>query len=249
MKRQIAKKEIEKKKNVVFGNFNSELLKVRLKEVSGKKHFKDIADDCNINPATLSKKCQGNGLDYSDLLLFAKKYNCSIDYLLGLSDHNNKAAERQQDTLYRYSDFITAAAKLIKHGTISGKKDPNFNCFEIKDPVLKYLFDYLLEYSQLLSDSDDEIFYTLLRGLNNAFDSYLAPAAYYETMIDRIKALQDGKVYNPPLKKQEIYSEVAKESDPINGISLMLYEDIVAGNVPRKFDNLPAGQYPQKQDF
>ena len=60
--------------NVENGNFNSDLFKARLKEVSQRKHLKEIAADCGLIASTLSKKCRGEGLSASDLLIFAEKY-------------------------------------------------------------------------------------------------------------------------------------------------------------------------------
>lgn len=61
----------------------------RLKEVSGCKNQDDLADIMGVTPAYISKLKNKGVLPSQQILIdFAIKYNCSIDYLLGLTNDN-----------------------------------------------------------------------------------------------------------------------------------------------------------------
>lgn len=72
-------------------------------------------------------------LTASDIRLICKTYNCSADYLLGLTDTYNSP-----DTTYK--DLVLSLFPLLESGTLSS--DCNGNIF-IQDPLLKYLVSAL----------------------------------------------------------------------------------------------------------
>ena len=75
--------------NIEFNN--KEFLK-RLKEVAGKTQ-REIAQDINSDNSTVSRWGKESRPTVDNLLAIASCYNCSIDYLLGLSDSNKKESK------------------------------------------------------------------------------------------------------------------------------------------------------------
>jgi transcriptional regulator with XRE-family HTH domain len=65
--------------------YNGKLFLERLKEVSNNKKHYEIAEDLNVSDETVSR--WNNKIPTTDnLLKISEQYNCSIDYLLGVSD-------------------------------------------------------------------------------------------------------------------------------------------------------------------
>lgn len=216
--------------------FDSDLFKKRLKKVTNKKYLKDIAPILGIdNPSTFSKNCSGSGLSVRLLLEIAAKFNCSIDYLLGITDKDKKAAARQQDNI-KYSDVISIMATLIKSGAIRPDKD--HKCLKIQDPILLGLYEYLYDLLPLLDQDSflDSVLPQYLEKLNNDFDNNAADSKRYDIMNERISAFNDGKISGFNGDKLKILSVVAAENDSLNGVPDSFYrDDIVPGNIPPKF--------------
>ena len=72
-------------KNNDVKEYNADLFKMRLKEVSGKNQMQ-VARDMGINQYTFSHKLKGQKgsgqLTVDDLMQIAGQYHCSVDYLL-----------------------------------------------------------------------------------------------------------------------------------------------------------------------
>ena len=77
-----------KKENDVI---NLESFREKLLKVSGQKTQKAVAEDLGIEPGAMNKIITGKQKQTLDLVyLAATKYNCSIDYLMGLDDRKHK---------------------------------------------------------------------------------------------------------------------------------------------------------------
>ena len=211
-KKKVSNMEISKKKNVHNGKIDHVLFLNRLKEKSGLKTQAAIAADCGMTSGTLSKKMRGDGLNFDDLLQFYEKYGATPDYLLGMD--KRKRTDWQRDNLCKYTDLIALIAKLLRHKVISSTGSG----FSVNDPILKYIVDSILKVSKNLNDSmTQDDFDTWIDGFTPLFDSYLPMSSYYGTIKKQIEELQDKEIY-PPRSEREIYSDIAKEIDPISGI-------------------------------
>ena len=80
--------------------FNGEQFVRKLIEISGKDQ-KEIAREFNVGESTISK-LKKQGFPTSKFLYeFAEKYNCSIDYLLGLSDIDKEKKPLSLDNIVK----------------------------------------------------------------------------------------------------------------------------------------------------
>lgn len=211
-KKKVSNMEISQNQNVQYGNIDHVLFLNRLKEKSGLKTQAAIAADCGMSAGTLSKKIRGDGLNFDDLLQFYEKYGATPDYLLGMD--KRKRTDWQRDNLCKYTDLISLIVKLLRHNVISSTG----SSFSINDPILKYVIDSVLKFSGLLGDTiTQDDFDIWIDGFLPLFDSYLPMSCYYGTIEKMIAESQDKEIY-PPRSERKIYSDIAKEIDPISGI-------------------------------
>lgn len=221
--------------NVENGNFNSDLFKARLKEVSQRKHLKEIAADCGLIASTLSKKCRGEGLSASDLLIFAEKYGCSIDYLFGLgsSKQITKEPEPQQKQPLRYSTY----ARFVSDCFISGLyvlDDTTIDSIGLHSDIARYIFKNIVIMYKLLSDDaiTSDVYNTWLDGLCNDFDYLVvSPASIQLTVGDdenntvsfpNFLAWVQIKEPIETLSERDLYKSYAAELELYKGVPFKL---------------------------
>lgn len=65
--------------------YNGKLFIERLKEVAGNKTQEQISKDINVSASTISRWSEKIP-NTDNLLVISEKYNCSIDYLLGIDE-------------------------------------------------------------------------------------------------------------------------------------------------------------------
>ena len=221
--------------NVENGNFNSDLFKARLKEVSQRKHLKEIAADCGLIASTLSKKCRGEGLSTSDLLIFAEKYGCSIDYLFGLgsSKQITKEPEPQPKQPLRYSTY----ARFVSDCFISGLyvlDDTTIDSIGLNSDIARYIFKNIVIMYKLLSDDaiTSDVYNTWLDGLCNDFDYLVvSPASIQLTVGDdenntvsfpNFLAWVQIKEPIETLSERDLYKSYAAELELYKGVPFKL---------------------------
>ena len=92
-----------------FKDFDCKIIKKRLKKIANNATQKEIAEKLNISPTSLSNKLSGKvEITLSDLLGIVTAYNCSLDYLLGLSEK-----KEQEETKREYVTFSDFARDLL----------------------------------------------------------------------------------------------------------------------------------------
>lgn len=230
--------EIMKIENVVNGNFNADLFKQRLKEVSGRKYFKDIADDCNINASTLSKKCNGDGLSHADLLLIAAKYECSIDYLLGISEIKSSPKEiapSPKEPL-TYSSYARSISDFF-NDRLYALDDKIIDAVALNNEIAQYIFSNIVSMRTLLANDtiSQDVYNTWLDGLCNDFNyRVVSPASIVlEDSMGSEKPFPDFDAWKfiknpiPSLSERELLKAYACELELYSDLPFKLkYDDL-----------------------
>lgn len=181
---------IKKDKSISLNDIGKEkgkLFEKCLLEKSGFQTQKELAADCYMEVNAISRRCNGKGITATDLLYFYDLYGATPNEQLSIDE--GITAHDQQDNLCRYSDIILLLGKLINHGVIAPVVTPSGSKFVIRDPILKYLFDSILAFSNNTSSVDD--FDTWLKGLTADFDSYMPMSSCYVAMKTLLSELQD----------------------------------------------------------
>ena len=155
--------------NSSVSRYNADIFKMRLKEVSGKNQTQ-VAKDLDMSKDNLNKKISGETgkghLSVFDLMQIAEKYDCSIDYLLGLSDR--MAITSSDEVLL--SDVIKVFDALFEKGVFSMDSDS----VKFSNDVFNYFYAELKRIRQLkdtgtITDND---YKNLLKGLVSDFAGY-----------------------------------------------------------------------------
>lgn len=159
-------------KNNDVKEYNADLFKMRLKEVSGKNQTQ-VARDMGINQYTFSHKLKGQKgsgqLTVDDLMQIAGQYHCSVDYLLGLSDHI--AVNDSGST--SFAEIIKVFSALYDKGVFK-LSDDACQGVEFCNDVFSYFCREISKYKRLLYDGTitSDNFNDLLNGLCGDFDYY-----------------------------------------------------------------------------
>lgn len=67
-------------------------------EMNPKKSVDELANEIGVGKPTLYKWCKGDNISSSNLEKISRVFNCSVDYLLGLTDGNSLDANIQSTT-------------------------------------------------------------------------------------------------------------------------------------------------------
>lgn len=155
-----------------LSQYDADFFKARLKHVSG-KNLTQIADDMNLSKDNLSKKIsneKGKGhLSVDDLMLIAEKYNCSIDYLLGLGE----SIRISNNDLTSFTEIIKVFSSLFDKGVLKISSDSEI---EFCNDVFPFLLNRIKQKKLAVAAGydTDEDFDLWLKGLCRNFD-YLFP--------------------------------------------------------------------------
>ena len=197
--------------------YDADVVKRRLKEKS-KKNQSQCAEDLGLSTTCLSRKLNNNAgeLNVSDLLKIAEKYDCSIDYLLGLSDSDsNIKTQKTEDTpALRYPDFIKSLVAFLDLGCLEVKKDnAGAVTFTAGNEIADFIINGVMRMRELYINGsiDDDTFKTYLNGLFNDFDYKIVSHAFVQSFTKRagsganmtlteITSFDDWKKYNNPIK-------------------------------------------------
>lgn len=228
--------EIEKSKNIVC-RYNPELFKQRLKEVSGKNQTQ-IAQDCSLSKGTLNKRINAKDghLTVFDLMDFAQKYDCSIDYLVGLSDVRKKNTPEEKAPL-KYSSYARFISDCFHEGLYT-LDDTCIDKLALSNEIAKYIFDNILSMRALLVNDTitQDVYNTWLDGLCNDFDYLvISPASIVlekkdgsgQTTFPDFENWKFIKQPIPTLSERELLKAYACELDLYHDIPFRLdYEDL-----------------------
>ena len=161
-----------------IGIEKGKLFRKCLLEKSGFQTQEELAADCYMDVNAISRRCNGKSITAKDLLYFYDLYGATPNEQLSIDE--GITAHDQQDNLCRYSDIILLLGKLINHGVIAPVVTESGSRFVIKDPILKYLYDSILAYSNKTSSIDD--LDTWIKGLTMDFGSHLPIPSTYGAM-------------------------------------------------------------------
>lgn len=203
-----------KKKKTKKAGFDGELFLERLLYVSGFRYQKEIADDCGINTTSFSRMINGSQeISLDDLMLFANKYHCSIDYLLGLGE----SISVSDYELTSFAEIIRVFSALFDKGVfkVSAGSDVEF-C----NDIFPFLWDEVkrMKRNVINGNNRKEDFETWLKGFCLRFD-YLFPNL--ETLQDLEKDFERMKEtfgFDDSAKLFKSYADWKKECDD-NGVS------------------------------
>ena len=147
--------------------YDKDIVKKRLKEVAGKS-FKEIGEEIGINNLTakLSGIKNRSHLTVFDLMAISEKYDCSIDYLLGLSER--VAINNAGDVLL--TDIIKVFDTLFEKGVYSLDSDN----IQLSNDVLNYLYTEIKAMQRLKNSGSlsRDNYETWLNGLCTDFQYY-----------------------------------------------------------------------------
>lgn len=110
----------------------------RINEIKGNLSQEKFAESINSSQSVVSKILNGESPSNTVLVEIAKKYNVSVDWLLGLSSYKYLSGFSQYDSLdfITYADVITMFIYLIKNNTVSYQSEKNeddsdyYDCFQ-----------------------------------------------------------------------------------------------------------------------
>ncbi len=113
-----------------------ETLKKRLIEAKGNDSQDEVASKLDMSQGNVSKMLSGNQQPTLEtIFLFAKAYNVSVDWLLGISDDNSVSKSNETT----YAGVTEALLDLIEHGSEYESHGDGDIHIVIKDPLAKRL--------------------------------------------------------------------------------------------------------------
>ena len=99
--------------NLYKNDFDGKLFAERLREFAGAKKDCEIAKELGFSTSDISKIFNGKGgLTLDKLFHISNTYNCSIDYLLGITDNNTNQKE------YKYPKILDVLYYLLKNHAV-----------------------------------------------------------------------------------------------------------------------------------
>ncbi len=109
----------------------------RIKEIKGHMSQSEFAESVNSSQSVISKVLSGENPSISLLMDIAKKYNVSVDWLLGLSSKKQLKGNPSPDTNkpLTYADLATLIVKLLENNSISFKREKKENVFDLNFDV------------------------------------------------------------------------------------------------------------------
>lgn len=185
-----------KKAKIKRAGFDGDLFLDRLLTVSGFRYQKEIAEDCGINTTSFSRMINGSQeISLDDLMLFANKYHCSIDYLLGLGE----SIAISDYTLTSFTEIIRVFSALFDKGVFKISSDSEI---EFCNDVFPFLWDEIkrMKLNVINGVIRKEDFETWVKGFCLKFD-FLFPNR---------ESLQDMEKDFEKMKKEFGFDDSAK---------------------------------------
>ena len=181
--------------NLYKNDFDGKLFAERLREFAGAKKDCEIAKELGFSTSDISKIFNGKGgLTLDKLFHISNTYNCSIDYLLGITDNNTNQKEYKYPKILDVLLFLLKSNAINIHGNfeyaenvtyeegfsglepISTKEQSHLH-IDIIDPIINYLLSEIGNMYSMVQTGQikEDNFTSWLHGLFSEFDYNVLP--------------------------------------------------------------------------
>lgn len=99
------------------------IFKERIRELRGEESQESFGKKINVSQSTISTWSTGKTPDAGTLIMIAKKYNISLDWLFGLSDMKS-LRQKPVETTSTYGDMIELVETMYECGIVEANYQP-----------------------------------------------------------------------------------------------------------------------------